>query len=107
MLSLRLHLGFLLHDDLGPYRHSVVQIHHIRIHKPNTSRGDRTANRIWLVGAVDPVNCRPEVHRTRTERIAWTAGINRGRYGWRAIISAGGTQSGHSALRTMRCRPSH
>ena len=89
MLSLRLHLGFLLHDDLGPYRHSVVQNHHIRIHKPNTSRGDRTANRIWLVGAVDPVNCRPEVHRTRTERIAWTAGhksrqvwLARDHFGW-------------------------
>src|SRR5512139_1746194 len=29
----------------------------------------------------------------------------RGRYGWRAIIFAGGCQSGHSALRLMVCTP--
>src|SRR5580692_11882429 len=31
--------------------------------------------------------------------------MKRGRYGWRSIISGGGCQSGHSALREIFCTP--
>src|SRR5205085_10278960 len=31
--------------------------------------------------------------------------MKRGRYGWRSIISLGGCQSGHSALREIFCTP--
>jgi len=33
--------------------------------------------------------------------------MNRGRYGWRWIISGGGVQSGHSCLRVIRNSPCH
>jgi hypothetical protein len=44
----------LQHDDLGANANPLVEIDNIGVHHPDAARGYGLADRVWLVGAVDP-----------------------------------------------------
>src|SRR5712691_6643551 len=64
----------LAHDDLGPDRNPVVEIHDVPIHQAEAARRNRMADRLRLIGAVDAVDRVAEIKGTRPERIARAAG---------------------------------
>src|SRR6202049_2679680 len=64
----------LAHDDLGPDRNPVVEIHAVPVHEPEAARRNRVPDRLRLIGAVDAVDRVAEVKGARPEWIAGAAG---------------------------------
>src|SRR5258708_15286459 len=69
----RLQFRLLPDDDLGADRHALIEVGDIGIDQPEAARGDRGADGIGPVGAVDAVDGDAEIHRARAERIAGSA----------------------------------
>src|SRR6476619_4362968 len=61
-------------NHLGANRDALVEVGDIGIDQPEAARGNRGADRVGPVGAVDAVDGGAEIHRPRAERIAGTAG---------------------------------
>src|SRR6195952_757783 len=61
------------HDDLGADADAAVEIDDVLVAHPDAARGDVGADGPGLVGAVDAIERRSQIHRARAERILRTA----------------------------------
>jgi len=53
-----LEIGGLFHDDLCSDRNAVIKIGDVSVHQAEAARGDGMADCLWLVGAMDTIDCR-------------------------------------------------
>src|SRR5690606_19459397 len=63
-----------LHHDGGTNRDAIIEVLDVLIGHAETTGRDRLADRLRLVGAVDPVQRRAEIHRASAERVLDAAG---------------------------------
>src|SRR3984957_6247856 len=61
-------------DHLRADRHAVVKVNHVVVHQTKAARRNCVSDRLQLVGAVNAIDGAAEIHRSRAERIARTAG---------------------------------
>src|SRR6201988_5279375 len=57
------------HDDLGADIDPTVEVDHVFVAHPDATGRDRGADGPWLVGAVNAIERRAEIHRARAEWI--------------------------------------
>src|SRR5262249_6549664 len=55
-MALPLQFRTLPHDDLGPDRHTIVEIDDVPVHQPEAARRHRMPDRLRLIGAVNAVD---------------------------------------------------
>ena len=53
---------------------TAVKILDVLVGETNAARGHEAPDGRWLIGAVNPIFCAAQIHRTRAERIGFTAG---------------------------------
>src|SRR6266704_2289341 len=70
----RLQFRFLPHNNFGADRNAIVEVGNVGIDQPEATGGDRGADRIRPIGAVDAVDGGAEIHRAGAERVAGSAG---------------------------------
>src|SRR3954470_19750851 len=57
------------HHHFGADPNSIVEVDHVLVHHADAARGDRLADGVGFVGAVDAIKRGTEVHGARAERV--------------------------------------
>src|SRR6266852_4497349 len=62
--SSQLQFRLLPHDHLGTDRDALIEVGHVGVDQPEAAGGDRGADSVRPVGAVDAIDGAAEIHRT-------------------------------------------